>query len=243
MYWNLIHFPQNIRAIIWSFYVMGGTLVSKLNTVNVQRQTWCIISLRTYPWWLETEPWSYLMTMSRAIFSFENKTIHVRGYQIEQLLCCYALMLELLCLMLPCCDSLLNLSVLYKIMTGQEHDSIITWGHDSFSMRAWHREWSDVNEFYFKRVQKLFSDITTNLCYFNMTIFPNMVIRAGLMYYLQSVKFLMIKHTCWGAVSTDGSSAHNGSFTPKLNLQPTGFRLASKWFQTGKMQLDCIGVA
>ena len=35
----------------------------------------------------------------------------------------------------------------------------------------------------------------------------------------------------------------NGSFTPKLNLQPTGFRLASNWLQTGKMQLGCISIA
>ena len=34
-----------------------------------------------------------------------------------------------------------------------------------------------------------------------------------------------------------------GSFTPKLNLQPTGFRLASNRLQTGKMQLGYIGIA
>ena len=35
----------------------------------------------------------------------------------------------------------------------------------------------------------------------------------------------------------------NGSFTSKLNLQPTGFRLASNSLQTGKMQLGYIGIA
>ena len=42
----------------------------------------------------------------------------------------------------------------------------------------------------------------------------------------------------WGTHSNS-----DGSFTPKLNLQPTGFRLAPNWLQTGKMQLGCIGIA
>ena len=37
--------------------------------------------------------------------------------------------------------------------------------------------------------------------------------------------------------------AHYGSFTPKLNLQPTGFRLASNWLQTGKIQLGYTSIA
>ena len=35
---------------------------------------------------------------------------------------------------------------------------------------------------------------------------------------------------------------HNGSFTPKPNLQSTGFRLASNSLPTGKMQLGYIGI-
>ena len=38
-------------------------------------------------------------------------------------------------------------------------------------------------------------------------------------------------------------AAPNASFTPKLNLQPTGFRLASNLLQTGKMQLGYICIA
>ena len=35
---------------------------------------------------------------------------------------------------------------------------------------------------------------------------------------------------------------HHGSFTPKLNLQPTGFRLAADWLLTGLRLVNAVGL-
>ena len=44
-----------------------------------------------------------------------------------------------------------------------------------------------------------------------------------------------------GIFQIDVTDSH-GSFTPKLNLQPTGFRLVSNWLQTSSRQVKCSWV-